>query len=177
MFESTVVIPSPSKFLLMFLKDLPLGPFYLMYLLITFALLSSPRDICWRYNNFPTEISANVYIVLQSDINSLCGWCAANHIKVKTNKSGVVTFTRKNNAISNDYKLCDKCVTRTHSITDLGVLLDVKLFSPPYRLHIFSVTQNVGSAIYLDLFSSATDCSVLLYCTLVTYVTICVACV
>jgi hypothetical protein len=128
MFESTVVIRSPSKFLLIFLKDMPLGPFYLMYLLMTFALLSSPRDICWRYNSFPTEISTNIYIVLQSDINSLCGWCAANHIKVKTNKTGVVTFTSKNNAISNNYKLCDKCVTRTHSIKDLGILLDIKLF-------------------------------------------------
>jgi hypothetical protein len=38
--------------------------------------------------------------LLQADSDSICGWCAANCMKLKYDKSKVITFTRKTNAIN-----------------------------------------------------------------------------
>jgi hypothetical protein len=76
-----------------------------------------------------TVSSATDCTLLQSDTDSIRGCCAAKCMKHNTDKTRVITFTRKTNAINYNYKLCDKCITRTDSIKDLGILLNSKLFS------------------------------------------------
>jgi hypothetical protein len=61
--------------------------------------------------------------LLQSDIDSICGQPAASCVKFNDDKTKVITFARKINAINYNYQLCDECVTRTVSIKDLGVFL------------------------------------------------------
>jgi hypothetical protein len=44
--------------------------------------------------------STTDYTLLQSDIVSIRGWCAANCMKRKTDKTEVIAFTRKINAVN-----------------------------------------------------------------------------
>ena len=60
--------------------------------------------------------SAAACTLLQSDIDSILGWCAANRMKLNIDKTRVITFTRKSNSINYNYKLCDKYTTRTQYI-------------------------------------------------------------
>ena len=46
---------------------------------------------------FCTIISATDYILLQSYIDSICSWHAANSMKLSNEKTRVITFTRKTN--------------------------------------------------------------------------------
>jgi len=86
---------------------------------------------CWRYQNFSyRELSDCTHI--QSDTDSKHGGCTANRMKLntRTNKTRLLTFTRKTWAINFNYILCDKCETHTDAVRNLGVLLDSKYFVP-----------------------------------------------
>jgi hypothetical protein len=76
--------------------------------------------------------------LLQSDINSVQGWCTANCMKLNIGKTKVISFSRKTNALIYDYKLCQSPITRAHSIKDLGVYIDNKLHFHDHVNYIFS---------------------------------------
>jgi hypothetical protein len=43
--------------------------------------------------------------LLQSDIDSICGWCATNYMKLNVDKTKVITFSRKTNTLIYGYKI------------------------------------------------------------------------
>jgi hypothetical protein len=62
-------------------------------------------------------------------------------MRINIDKTRVINFTRKTNSINYNYVLCDKCVIRTDSIEDLGVLIVSKLF----RRHVgYIYSQPLG---------------------------------
>jgi hypothetical protein len=63
-----------------------------------------------------------------SDTDSIRCWCAANCMKLIIDKTRVITLTRKTISVNHNNKLCDKCIFRTDSIKDLGVISDFQLF-------------------------------------------------
>jgi hypothetical protein len=80
---------------------------------------------------------------LQSDINSIQGWCIANCIKLNISKTKIITFSRKTNTLIYDYKLCQSSLIRTDSIKDLGIFLDSKLQFHDHVNHVFSHCINL----------------------------------
>jgi hypothetical protein len=79
----------------------------------------------------------NCYL-LQSDINSVQGWCTANGMKLNIGKTIVISFSRKTIVLIYDYKLCQSPITRSHSVKDLGVCIDNKLHFHDHVNYIFS---------------------------------------
>jgi hypothetical protein len=77
--------------------------------------------------------------LLQSEVDSVRGWCAANCTIHNIDKTRVIAFTRLTNLITSNYnhKLCDKYTTRTESIKDLGFVLFQTLFSPSFHYKRF----------------------------------------
>jgi hypothetical protein len=49
-------------------------------------------------------------------------------MKFNINKTKVISFYKKTNVITYDYKFCQICTTRTNSIKSLRVFLDSKLY-------------------------------------------------
>ena len=72
--------------------------------------------------------SANDCTLLQSEIDSIRGWFAANCVKLNTDKIQVIAYTRKTTSINYICKLCGKCLIGTDYIKDLAVVLDSELF-------------------------------------------------
>lgn len=64
-------------------------------------------------------------------------------MKTNTDKTGVITFTRTTNVVNYNYKLYDKCITRTDPIKDLAALLDSKLVFHHHVDCIFSQSLKI----------------------------------
>jgi hypothetical protein len=65
------------------------------------------------------RVTCTTDCVLQTDIDSFRGWSAANCVKLNNDKSRIITFTRKINAINCNYKLRDTSVIHTNCTKDL----------------------------------------------------------
>jgi hypothetical protein len=76
--------------------------------------------------------------LLQSDVNSMKGWCIANYMKLKMSKTRVISFSRKTKVLIYDYKICRSSITWTDSINDLGVFIYAKLYFHDRVNYIFS---------------------------------------
>jgi hypothetical protein len=87
----------------------------------------------YRAITFPEDCN-----LLQSDINSIQGWCTVNYMKLNISKTKVMSFSRKTNILIYEYKLCQSSITRTDSIEDLGVFLD-------YKLHFHNLVNYIYS--------------------------------
>jgi hypothetical protein len=59
-------------------------------------------------------------------------------MKLNISKTKVISFSRKTNVPIYDYKLCQSPITRTDSIKDLGVFIDVKLHFHDHVNYVFS---------------------------------------
>jgi hypothetical protein len=81
---------------------------------------------------------------IQSDLDRLTAWCEDNMLPLNVNKCKTLTFTRSLHHVIASYVLNGKILERVCSMTDLGVILDIKLF---FREQIDSVV-NKGSAIF-----------------------------
>jgi hypothetical protein len=53
-------------------------------------------------------------------------------------KTKVISFTRKTNVLTYDYKLCQSSIARTDSIQDLRVYIDAKLYFHDQVNYIFN---------------------------------------
>ena len=83
--------------------DLPMSHYCLMYLLITSAILLNTLDIflfAAADKIFHTVSSVTDCTLQQSDTDSLHSWCAADGMKLNIYKTGVITFTRKTDAVN-----------------------------------------------------------------------------
>jgi hypothetical protein len=67
-------------------------------------------------------------LLLQSDIDFMSDWCAANSMRLNIAKTRVVSYSRKTNVLSCEYQLCHAAITCTSSIKDLGVCFDSKFY-------------------------------------------------
>jgi hypothetical protein len=70
---------------------------------------------------------------IQSDLDRLTAWCEDNMLPLNFNKCKTQTFTRSFYPIIVSYVLNGKILERMCSMTDLGVILDSKLY---FREHI-----------------------------------------
>jgi hypothetical protein len=93
---------------------------------------------CWWLKIYRTITSVDDCKLLQHDINSVHNWCLANGIKINIGKTTIISFSRKANSILFNYKLCNNLVTRSQCVTDLGVLLDCKLYFLQHIEYILS---------------------------------------
>jgi hypothetical protein len=76
--------------------------------------------------------------LLQSDINSIQGWCTANCINLSISKTEVTSFSRKTNILIYVYKLSQASITHTNSIVDMAVFLNSKLHFHDHVSYVFS---------------------------------------
>jgi hypothetical protein len=96
---------------------------------------------------------------LQSDSYSVQGWCTANFMKLNISKTRVISFSRKTNTLTYDYKLCQSSITRTDSIKDLGVFIDSKLQFHSYVDYSFLQCIKILGLVRTLTFSfSSLDC-------------------
>jgi hypothetical protein len=107
--------------------------------------------------------------LLQSDIDSIRDWCAANFMKLNIDKTKVITFSRKTNNFIYRYKLSNHSnITRAYSVKDLGVCLDSKLFFHDHIHFVFSQCIKLLGLIRSATFNYSTlECMFVLYLTLV----------
>lgn len=77
-------------------------------------------------------------VLTQSDIDSMRGWCVADHMKRNVGTSKVIVFTGKRCAFNCNCRLCDECVTRTDCIGDPEVRVDCKLRFIAYATYVSS---------------------------------------
>ncbi|PNF20040.1 hypothetical protein B7P43_G05817 [Cryptotermes secundus] len=106
--------------------------------------------------------------LLQSDVNSIQGWCIANCMKLNISKTKVISFTRKTNLLIYDYKLFQTSIARTDSVKDLGVFIDAKLYFHDQVNYIFSqCAKLLGLVRNITYNFSSLDCMFSLYTTLV----------
>lgn len=71
--------------------------------------------------------------LLQQQLDSFATWCEINRMVLNPGKCAVVSFSRRRNPISFDYRLANLVLPREDRVNDLGVLLDSKL---AYKDHI-----------------------------------------
>jgi hypothetical protein len=106
--------------------------------------------------------------LLQSDINSIQGWCIANCMKPNISKTNVISFSRKTNVLIYDYKLCQNTITQTVSVKYLGVFLDAKFHFHNHVNYIFShCIKLLGLVRSITFNFSTVECMLRLYTTLV----------
>jgi hypothetical protein len=106
--------------------------------------------------------------LLQHDINSISDWCSANSMRLNIVKTRVMTYTRKTNFLSHEYKLCHAAITRTSFIKDLGVYFDSKLHFHDHVDSIFSeCIKLLGLIRSMTYGFSSLECLCTLYITLV----------
>lgn len=65
--------------------------------------------------------------LLQSDINSVKGWRTASYMKLVFMRTKIIAFSRRNNILVYEYKLCQSSTTRIDSIKNLKLFMDSKL--------------------------------------------------
>jgi hypothetical protein len=106
---------------------------------------------------------------LQADIHSVKKWCLENCMKLNTQKTYTISFTRKTNSIHFDYPLCNTVITHTDCVKDLEVWLENKLYFH-YVKYIFSVVPKLlGLINFITYNFSSLDSFLVLYVSLVQY--------
>ena len=79
---------------------------------------------------------------LQNDLNRVLEWSDRNKIAFNVNKCYVMSFTRKKEIFSFDYRMGETVITRVNEFKDLGVIFDNKL---TMRAHVISVSNKASS--------------------------------
>ena len=105
---------------------------------------------------------------LQQQLNVFMQWCDLNRMVLNPNKCSVITFTRKNQPLSFDYRLNGVPLQRVDHVKDLGVILDTKLtFKQHISFIIAKASRQMGLIIRMTRDFKNIQCLVALYCSLV----------
>jgi hypothetical protein len=99
-----------------------------------------------------------------SQTNSVQNWCTENHMKINANKTRVISFSRKINALTFIYVICNSDILCTDCIKDLGDFLDSKLYFHQYADYIFSHTIKLLRLIQTITFSFSSLESLMMLC-------------
>jgi hypothetical protein len=117
---------------------------------------------------FHTVTSVTDSVLFQTDIDSVCGWCAINSVILNSGKTRVITFTRKTYPINYSYKLSDTNISHTDGSKVLGVVLYSELLFHHHVEYIFSKSlKTLGLTRMLTYSFSTIDSLWFLYVTLV----------
>jgi hypothetical protein len=109
--------------------------------------------------------SAEDFRCLQAAIHSVHKWCLENCMKLNTQETYVISFTRKTNSIHFDFRLGNIVITRTDCVKDLGVWLDNKLY---FYHHInYIISKLLGHINFIRYNFSSLDRLLVLYISLV----------
>jgi hypothetical protein len=107
-------------------------------------------------------------LLLQSSIDSVSNWCAANSVRLHIAKTRDVSYSRNTNVLSYEYQLCHATITRTSRIKNLGVSFDSKSNSHNHVDFVFSECINLLGLIRSIIFRySSLNCLYVLNFTLV----------
>ncbi|GBN42060.1 putative RNA-directed DNA polymerase from transposon BS, partial [Araneus ventricosus] len=66
-------------------------------------------------------------VLLQSDLDCLFKWCTVNKLHLNIEKCSILSYTRKSQPLNHVYKINDLVLSRSDSVTDLGIIFDTKL--------------------------------------------------
>ncbi|GBM90559.1 putative RNA-directed DNA polymerase from transposon BS [Araneus ventricosus] len=69
-------------------------------------------------------------VLLQRDLDCLFKWCIDNRLHLNTEKCSVLSYTRKAQPLIHVYKINNLVLSRSNTITDLGIIFDSKLDFP-----------------------------------------------
>ena len=111
-----------------------------------------------------TATSATDCILLPTDMDSTCSWCIINSTTLDSDKTRVITFTRKTNAIHYNYKLSDTSTTCSDCITDSGMLLNSKVLFHHHVDYLFYKSLKMLGLKCMLIYSFSTTDSLLLLC-------------
>jgi hypothetical protein len=92
-------------------------------MLINFLIVFS-----FRITNIFQLLKIIMIVPYFKHIYSTLGWCTANHMKIDVIKTNVVSFTRKPNMISFEYKLCGQNKNRSDTIKGSGISFVTNLY-------------------------------------------------
>jgi hypothetical protein len=93
------------------------------------AVINRPNCLYFPYDLRvcrPINSPSN-YLLLQSYIDCILKWCAANFMKPNFSKIRVISFTRKTNVLNYQHRLGNSFILLTDYIKDLGVQIGCKL--------------------------------------------------
>ncbi|GBN84643.1 putative RNA-directed DNA polymerase from transposon BS [Araneus ventricosus] len=77
-------------------------------------------------------------VLLQSDLDCLFKWCTVNKLHLNIEKCSILSYTRKSQPLNHVYKINDLVLSRSDSVTDLGIIFDTKL---DFSQHINSMVS------------------------------------
>ncbi|GBM10011.1 putative RNA-directed DNA polymerase from transposon BS [Araneus ventricosus] len=66
-------------------------------------------------------------VLLQRDLDCLFKWCIDNRLHLNIEKCGVLSYTRKVQPLNHVYKINNLVLSRSNTVTDLGIIFDSKL--------------------------------------------------
>ncbi|GBN72531.1 hypothetical protein AVEN_90091-1 [Araneus ventricosus] len=66
-------------------------------------------------------------VLLQRDLDCLFKWCIDNRLHLNIEKCGVLSYTRKAQPLNHVYKINNLVLSRSNTVTDLGIIFDSKL--------------------------------------------------
>ncbi|GBM95053.1 putative RNA-directed DNA polymerase from transposon BS [Araneus ventricosus] len=77
-------------------------------------------------------------VLLQSDLDCLFKWCTVNKLHLNIEKCSILSYTRKSQLLNHVYKINDLVLSRSDSVTDLGIIFGTKL---DFSQHINSMVS------------------------------------
>ncbi|GBO31455.1 putative RNA-directed DNA polymerase from transposon BS [Araneus ventricosus] len=66
-------------------------------------------------------------VLLQRDLDCLFNWCTDNRLHLNIEKCSVLSYTRRAQPLNHVYKINNLVLTRSNTVTDLGIIFDTKL--------------------------------------------------
>ncbi|GBM51335.1 hypothetical protein AVEN_229197-1 [Araneus ventricosus] len=66
-------------------------------------------------------------VLLQRDLDCLFKWCIDNRLYLNIEKCSVLSYTRKAQPLTHVYKINNLVLSRSNTVTDLGIIFDSKL--------------------------------------------------
>jgi hypothetical protein len=118
------------------LSGVPLGP--LFFILFINDIIDVLNDVHFLIYADDVKIFVPVQnekdcLFLQSKLNQFLNWCKINCLNLNIKKCKCISFSRKINTISFNYKFDSEDILRCNVMNDLGVMLDDKL---TFNVHI-----------------------------------------
>ncbi|GBN30125.1 hypothetical protein AVEN_270070-1 [Araneus ventricosus] len=92
--------------------------------------VSMIADYCWilqRDNPCKVHKKKTDKRTFESDLDCLFKWCTVNKLHLNIEKCSILSYTRKAQSLNHVYKINDLVLSRSDSVTDLGIIFDTKL--------------------------------------------------
>ncbi|GBN62678.1 hypothetical protein AVEN_90603-1 [Araneus ventricosus] len=104
---------------------------------VVLAIRELKSSLTVGVDNIPSFIIKDA-VLLQSDLDCLFKWCTVNKLHLNIEKCSILSYTRKSQPLNHVYKINDLVLSRSDSVTDLGIIFDTKL---DFSQHINSMVS------------------------------------